>query len=75
MLLAQIGIVVFGVLSVWFVGRKESWSRWGFVFGLLSEPFWVYETISKEQWGILALTLFYAYAWGQGIYNNFIKGE
>lgn len=72
-LFIQIGIMTFGCLSIWFVTREEDWKRWGYIFGVLSQPFWIYETTTKEQWGILAMTLFYAYSWSQGVWNFWIK--
>lgn len=74
-IIAQVWIVVFGVLAVWFVSRREKWSRMGFVFGLISQPAWIVTSIINEQYGITALALWYSYSWGQGIYNNFLRKE
>jgi len=72
-MIEQIGIMVFGSSAIWFVGRKESWKRWGYILGMCGQPFWIYSSIANEQWGIFAMTLFYTYSWGQGIYNYWIK--
>jgi hypothetical protein len=70
--LAQFGIVVFGCSAVWLVGRKDKKiSRWGYVAGLLSEPFWLYTAVSNDQWGIVVLAVWYTYAWGSGFLNHF----
>lgn len=69
----QIWIAVFGGLAIWLVGRLERWGRWGYVLGLLSQPAWLYTAISHEQWGIAVLSLWYAYSWGQGVYNHWLK--
>jgi hypothetical protein len=66
---AQIGIMVFGCSAIWIVGRKEHWRKWGYAFGMCSQPFWFYTAYAHEQWGILILSLWYTYSWGQGIYN------
>lgn len=71
----QIGILLFGVPAIWFVSRKEKWKRWGYIFGLCSQPFWMYSAITNEQWGIFILTLFYTYSWIQGIYNYWFKKD
>lgn len=69
----QIGIAVFGVAAIFFVGRKElKWRRWGYVCGLCSQPFWFYTTYVHKQWGIFALAFFYAIAWIVGFYNHWI---
>jgi hypothetical protein len=74
-LFIQIGILVLGAPALWLVSRPEKWKRWGYVLGLLAQVFWYYETISKAQWGIVALNVLYTYSWCQGIYFYFIKNE
>ena len=70
--LSQLGIMVFGCPSIWLVGRKEAWRKWGYALGLCSMPFWFYTTYTNEQWGIFILSFWYLYAWGQGVYNFII---
>ena len=74
-LVCQIGVVVFGAPAIWFVGRKEHWKKWGYVLGMCSQPFWIVGMTYNRHWGMLALSLFYTYSWGQGIYNYWIKEE
>lgn len=69
----QFCIFVLSASAIWFVGSTEKWSKYGYVLGLLSQPFWFYSTITKEQYGMLCLTVFYTYSWGRGFYNHFIK--
>lgn len=72
----QAGIVLFSCSAIWLVGRKsESLRKWGFVAGLCSQPFWFVATISSKQWGMVAVTLWYAYAWGDGFYNHWIVND
>lgn len=71
--IAQVGILIFGCSAIWFVGRLERWHRWGYVLGMFAQPFWLWTSIKNEQWGIAILSVWYAYAWGQGIYNYWIK--
>lgn len=73
MIIAQICIFIFGASAVWLVGRTEKWRRWGYINGLCGGPFWLYVTAVNNQWGIFALSLFYSYSWGQGVYNFWIK--
>lgn len=35
-------------------------------------PFWLWATFHAEQWGIFAVSLWYTYAWCQGIYNYWL---
>jgi len=72
-ILIQLWILLFGGLAVWFVGRLESWKRWGYIFGLISQPAFLYSLYINWQWGMFLLSLWYTYCWGQGIYNYWIK--
>ena len=72
-LFSQICIVIFGASSIWFISRKEKWSRYGFILGLISIPPYLYTTYINDQGGMFVLTLFYCYSYCQGIWNYFIK--
>jgi hypothetical protein len=72
-IICQVWITIFGASAIWFVSRREHWKRWGYILGMLSQPAWVYTTILHEQYGILVLSFWYTYSWGQGIYNYWIK--
>jgi hypothetical protein len=74
-MIEQIGIAIFGVSAIWFVGRREPWRRWGYICGLCSQPFWLVATWRAEQWGIFCLSLFYAYSWAQGVWNYWIRTD
>ena len=73
--LAQIFIAILGGTSVWLVSRKEEWKKYGYVLGLLSQPFWIYVRIANAQWGILFISCLYTYSWATGVYNYFIRTE
>ena len=46
-------------------------SRWGFVLGLATQPFWFYTSFRHRQWGIFIASIFYALGWAIGVYRNF----
>jgi hypothetical protein len=48
-----------------------SGSRWGFVIGLATQPFWFYTSFRHRQWGIFFASIFYAFGWAMGVYRNF----
>ena len=73
--ISQVMIMVLGASAIWLVCRLEHWRRWGYILGMCSQPFWLYTTIKHEQWGIVALSIWYTYSWGQGIYNYWIRKE
>lgn len=69
----QVAILILSGSSVWLIGRKENWSKWGYLIGLLSQPFWIYTSYVNEQLGIFILGIWYTYAWCQGIWNYIIE--
>ncbi len=69
-LVAQIGITIFGVSAIILVARKN---KWGFVLGLISQPFWIITSLINKQWGVLLLSIVYVGSWGYGIYEWFYK--
>ncbi|MGI0106733.1 hypothetical protein [Salinimicrobium sp. WS361] len=71
-MITQIAIMIFGASAIWFVSRKEEWKRWGYILGLLGQPFWIHESSTNEQWGIFIMTIFYTYSWSQGVINYWI---
>lgn len=74
--IAQAGIAVFGCSAIWFVGHKDQKTRrWGYVLGLLGQPCWFIATIPTKQWGMVAVSVWYAFAWGRGFYNHWIVTE
>jgi len=73
--LNQVAIIVLSCPAIWLVGRREPWRRWGFILGLLGQPFWLWSTWQNEQWGIFAVSAWYTYSWMQGIWNFWIRPE
>lgn len=71
-MIQQIGIILFGCSAIWLVSRTENWKKWGYIVGLLSQPFWFWTAIENSQWGIFLVSLFYTYSWCQGIWNYWI---
>lgn len=72
-LISQFAILILGGLAIWLVSSKKDYSKWGFVIGLISQPFWIYTTFSNKQYGMFVLSLWYTFGWTRGIYNNFKK--
>jgi len=66
--ISQIAIFIMGVFSIFLISNKN---KWGFVVGLLSEPFWFYTSIHNKQWGLFAITVVYLFVWSWGIYKWF----
>jgi hypothetical protein len=76
MLIVQVGIAVLGVAAIQ-ASQDERYSRrrWACVLGLLAQPAWFYETITAEQWGMVALSAAYTLAWLRGFHSYWWKGR
>jgi nicotinamide riboside transporter PnuC len=68
----QIGLTVFGLAAIILVAKKN---KWGFVLGLLSQPFWLMTSCLNGQWGVFILSIVYTGTWIYGIYEWFYKDK
>lgn len=69
--IVQTAILILSGAAIWLVGRRNSWvRRWGYVVGLISQPFWLYAAYKAQQWGIFLLSIWYVWAWLSGIYEH-----
>ena len=71
-MIEQIIIMVMSCGSIFLLSSKRLF-RWGFVVGLMGQPFWIHTALTHEQWGILAVSLWYTIAHVRGIRNHFKK--
>lgn len=70
----QIGITICGVSAVWLaMDERPKVKRWAPVLGLLAQPFWALETISKGQYFITGLCLLYGAGWLRGFNSQWVK--
>jgi nicotinamide riboside transporter PnuC len=69
---SQVVIFIFGAGSIILVARKN---KWGFVLGLLAQPFWYITAYVNGQWGIFFVSFVYTASWIYGIYEWFFKDK
>lgn len=70
----QLAIAFTGAVAIYLTQQsRQEWKRCACLFGMAGQPFWIYSAVSNHQWGIAVLCVFYAYSWGLGTYNNWIK--
>lgn len=74
-LISQGWMVIFGCGSIWLLGRREDWRRWGYIAGLVSQPVWLFSGFYHNQWGLVLISLWYTYSWIQGVWNFWIKAR
>lgn len=65
--LCQVALAVLGGLAI---RRVRQGRRSGFLLGLLSQPLWIHQTFLAEQWGMVALSFWYAAEWYAGYTNQ-----
>lgn len=70
-MLDQAVIAISGGVAILFTQVKSEWcNKVAPVIGIVGQPFWLYATWENDQWGMLALSVFYTAAWIVGIKNN-----
>jgi len=73
-LCCQIGILVFGSLQIFLLSLKHHHvNKWGWIAGIIGQPFFIVAYIKARQWGLVLLWCFYTYAILQGIWNHWIR--
>lgn len=70
--ISQAAILILGAGAIILVAKKN---KWGFVLGLLSQPFWYITAYVNGQWGVFLVSFIYTASWSYGIYEWFFKDE
>jgi hypothetical protein len=69
---AQIGIFILTVSAVVLVARKN---KWGFILGVLAQPFWFLTSYINGQWGVFLVSVVMTISWSYGVYNWFFEDK
>ena len=70
-ILVQVAIVILGALAISLLASaKGQVRRWGYVAGLVSEPFWIWSAYFADQFGVIALAVWWGYHYYRGAVNN-----
>ena len=72
-LFVQAVIAILGGAAIALLSSKNVRVRWwGFMCGLVSEPFWIYAALAADpvQWGIFLLALWWAFFYYRGVRNS-----
>lgn len=64
----QIVILILGAISIFLICIEN---RYGYIIGILGQPFWLYITYHGGLWGMFLLSIWYTLSFGIGIYKNF----
>ena len=71
--IAQWGAAICGCTAMACISTKGRLHRWGYIIGLLGQPFWFITTLNHKQWGIFILSAIYTLSYINGIRNWFGK--
>lgn len=72
--MVQAALLVLSATAIGLLACKDKrLSRWGWAFGLASQPFWLAATWGTAQWGIFALSAWYTFHWARGVWNFLAK--
>lgn len=67
-------LLFFGGSAIFLLSLKsKKISRYGFWCGLISQPGWLYISLTSKHLAMLILSLWYSFAWCNGVRNNFFK--
>jgi hypothetical protein len=69
--LLQFAIAALSLAAMVMIASAGPLHKWGFVVGLVSQPFWILATWRARQWGMLALSIVYIFVWIFGIGSRF----
>lgn len=69
--IAQIAILVLSPIAILLISGVGPSARWGFVVGLVSQPFWIYSTAKAGQRGMFVISVLYLAIWIRGIVVHF----
>lgn len=71
----QAAILLFTGTALLLIALPESirWRRWGYLIGLLAQPFWYCATYRHEQWGMFIVSLLCTFSWMLGVWNYLIR--
>lgn len=65
---SQYAIPFFTLIGIFLIARKV---KWGFLFALLAQPFWLFTSYVHDQWGVFLNTMIYTGIILYGVYNWF----
>lgn len=66
--IAQTAIAILSLTAVCLSqSRSIELQRRACLFGLASQPFWLYSTFAAGQWGMFVLSILYTVVWGNAV--------
>lgn len=73
---AQIVIMAIGIVNAYIFNQKNKLIyKYGSLLSLISQPFWIYSSVSSKSYGIFVLSLWYLVNSFSAVYREFLKKE
>lgn len=69
--LDQVAIAILSAAAIVLLTEPGAIARWGFVVGLISQPFWICATWRARQTGMFVVSVLYLPIWIRGILIHF----
>ena len=69
----QIVTPILSMTTVYLLTRKDEIMKYGYLVGLISQPFWLFTTWYHHQPGLFIAAIFFTCRWSIGVKNYVIK--
>ena len=69
-LAAQITATILSVVSIYLLSSTHKWRNWGFVPGVIANPFWMLTFWINGQYVLIFVAIIYLYYEARGIQNH-----
>lgn len=72
--IVQAIIMFTGIIAIYLTQqeKRKDWKKYACIFGLISQPFFLYTTYVNNQLGMFVLSIMYTYVWCIGFKNNWL---
>lgn len=73
-IIVQTIIAITGIIAIYLTQqeKKKEWKKYACIFGLISQPFFLYSTYTNGQIGMFILSIMYTIVWLIGFKNNWL---
>lgn len=64
---------IMSMTTVYLLTRKDDIKKYGYIVGLVSQPFWLFTTWYHHQPGLFIAAIFFTVRWSMGIKHHVLK--
>lgn len=63
----QAAVLILGSVGATLIVFGGELTRWGYLFSLLGQPFWISVFWREKKWGMLIMSMYFTVVWGAGV--------